>query len=73
MLKGLFVDSSVPILRVLVLLIHVNVTSVVFGLRLMTLHQDRLIARIVLCAGIGNVVLDACRRLCSVRSGWSGQ
>jgi PST family polysaccharide transporter len=52
-----FVHSSVPILRVLVLLIPLDVTGVVFGLWLMTLHQDRLIARIVVCAGIGNVVL----------------
>lgn len=52
-----FVHSSVPILRVLALLIPVNVTGVVFGLWLITLHQDRLVATIVVCAGVANVVL----------------
>ena len=52
-----FVHSSVPILRVLALLIPVNVTGVVFGLWLITSHQDRLVATIVVCAGIANVVL----------------
>lgn len=52
-----FVEASVPILRVLALLIPVNVTGVVFGLWLITLHQDRLVATIVVCAGIANVVL----------------
>lgn len=52
-----FVDETVPILRVLALIIPINVTGVVFGLWLITLHRDRLIVRIVVIAGIANVVL----------------
>ena len=52
-----FVHASVPILRVLVLIIPVNLVGVVFGAWLITLHQDRLVALIVLRAGIANVVL----------------
>jgi PST family polysaccharide transporter len=52
-----FVHASVPILRVLVLIIPVNFVGVVFGAWLITLHQDRLVALIVLRAGILNVVL----------------
>lgn len=52
-----FVDASVPILRVLALLIPVNLVGVVFGSWLITLHQDKLVAGIVLRAGILNVVL----------------
>ena len=52
-----FVQASVPILRVMALLIPVNVTGVVFGLWLITQHQDRLVAAIVVCAGVANIVL----------------
>lgn len=52
-----FVHASVPILRVLVLIIPVNLVGVVFGAWLITLHQDRLVAMIVLRAGIANVIL----------------
>jgi polysaccharide transporter, PST family len=52
-----FVHASVPILRVLVLIIPVNLVGVVFGAWLITLHQDRVVALIVLRAGIANVVL----------------
>jgi PST family polysaccharide transporter len=52
-----FVHASVPILRVLVLIIPINIVGVVFGAWLITLHQDRLVARIVLSAGIANVAL----------------
>ena len=52
-----FVDSSVPILRVMALIIPVNVTGVVIGLWLMTLYKDRIIVTVVLTAGIANIVL----------------
>ncbi|MGH2857737.1 MAG: polysaccharide biosynthesis C-terminal domain-containing protein, partial [Solirubrobacteraceae bacterium] len=52
-----FVGASSPILRVLVLIIPIDVTGVVFGLWLITLHRDRLVAMIVVCAGIANIVL----------------
>jgi PST family polysaccharide transporter len=52
-----FVHASVPILRVLVLIIPLNFVGIVFGAWLITLHQDRLVALIVLRAGILNVVL----------------
>jgi PST family polysaccharide transporter len=51
-----FVDESAPILRVLALIIPVNVTGVVFGVWLMTLHRDRLIVTIAVVAGGSNVV-----------------
>lgn len=52
-----FVAASVPILRVLVLIIPVNLVGVVFGAWLITMHEDRLVALIVVRAGIANVVL----------------
>lgn len=52
-----FVADSVPILRVLSLIIPIDVTGVVFGLWLITLHQDRLVAMIVVSAGLANIVL----------------
>jgi PST family polysaccharide transporter len=52
-----FVDDSVPILRVLVLIIPISMVGTVFGSWLITLHHDRLVAKIVLRAGILNVVL----------------
>jgi polysaccharide transporter, PST family len=52
-----FLHDSVPILRVLVLIIPISIVGVIFGSWLMTLHQDRLIAIIVLRAGILNVIL----------------
>ncbi len=52
-----FVHDSVPILRVLVLIIPISMVGTVLGTWLITLHQDRLVARIVLRAGILNVVL----------------
>lgn len=51
-----FVEESAPILRVLALIIPVNVTGVVFGVWLMTLHRDRLIVTIAVTAGVSNVV-----------------
>ena len=53
------VDASVPILRVLALLIPVNVAGAVFGVWLMSLHRDRLIMMIALTAGVSNIVLGA--------------
>ena len=52
-----FVHDSVPILRVLVLIIPISITGAVLGSWLITLHKDRLVAMIVLRAGIMNVVL----------------
>ncbi len=52
-----FVHESVPILRVLVFIIPISITGAVFGSWLITLHQDRLVAMIVVRAGILNVVL----------------
>lgn len=52
-----FVDETTPILRILAILIPVNVTGTIFGLWLMTLHKDKLIVRIVLVAGVANIVL----------------
>lgn len=52
-----FVEDAVPILRVLALIIPINVVAVVFGVWLMTLHRDRLVAGIALLAGFSNVVL----------------
>lgn len=52
-----FVHASVPILRVLALIIPVNITGVVFGVWMITLHEDRRVATIVLTAGVVNVML----------------
>jgi PST family polysaccharide transporter len=52
-----FVDDAAPMLRALALIIPINVTGVVFGLWLMTLHKDRLIVTIVVVAGVTNIVL----------------
>ncbi|HWH93642.1 MAG TPA: oligosaccharide flippase family protein [Baekduia sp.] len=51
-----FVDTSVPILRVMALIIPVNVVGAVFGVWLMSLRKDGLIVTIALAAGISNVV-----------------
>jgi hypothetical protein len=50
---GVAHTPSVPILRVLALLIPINVTGVVFGLWLITLHQDRL--EVAVLAGAAQV------------------
>jgi polysaccharide transporter, PST family len=52
-----FVESTVPILRVLVLTIPVSFTGAAFGIWLITQHKDRVAARIVLTAGVANVAL----------------
>ena len=52
-----FVHASVPILRVLALIIPIGVTGVICGTWLLTLHRDRRVAMIVLAAGILNVIL----------------
>jgi len=52
-----YVHASVPILRVLVLIIPVSTVGVVAGSWLMTLHMDRTVVMIVLRAGILNVAL----------------
>jgi PST family polysaccharide transporter len=52
-----FVDSSVPILRVLSLIIFLGVVGGVFGTWLITQHKDRVAALIAVRAGILNVVL----------------
>lgn len=54
---GAFVEDSVPILRVLALLIPINVTAVVFGVWLTTMHRDRLVLVVALTAGIANIIL----------------
>ena len=50
-------DASVPIARVMVLVIPVVVAGGGFGLWLLAQHKDRVAVRIVLTAGIVNVVL----------------
>jgi PST family polysaccharide transporter len=52
-----FVHPSTPIMRVMALIIPVNVIGVVFGVWLLSQHQDRLIAKIVAVAGVANLVL----------------
>ncbi len=52
-----FVHASVPILRVLVLIIPISITGVIFGTWLLTLHRDRRVAMIVLTAGVLNLIL----------------
>jgi polysaccharide transporter, PST family len=52
-----FVDASVPILRVLSLIIPLGIVGAVFGTWLISQHKDRVAALIVLRAGILNVVL----------------
>jgi polysaccharide transporter, PST family len=52
-----FVDSTVPILRILALIIPLAVLGGVFGTWLISQHQDRVAAMIALRAGILNVVL----------------
>ncbi len=52
-----FVHASVPILRILVLLIPSNIIGGVAAVWLMTLHKDRILVRIVVGAGLLNVVL----------------
>ena len=52
-----FVDASVPILRVLALIILLGVAGAVFATWLITQHKDRVAALIALRAGILNVVL----------------
>jgi PST family polysaccharide transporter len=52
-----FVAEGAPILRVLALVIPLNILCAVVGSWLMTLHVDRLIAKIVLRAGLLNVAL----------------
>jgi PST family polysaccharide transporter len=52
-----FVHASVPILRVLVLLIPVELVGTVFAAWLITLHKDKLVALIALQAGIVNIIL----------------
>ena len=52
-----FVDASVPILRVLALIIPLGVAGAVFGTWLISQHKDRVAALIALRAGILNVVL----------------
>jgi PST family polysaccharide transporter len=52
-----FVDASVPIMRVLVLIIPIQIVASICGGWLMTLHMDRRVVVIVLRAGVLNVVL----------------
>jgi len=52
-----FVDASVPILRVLVLIVPLGMTAVIFGTWLVTQHRDRDAVLVVLRAGVVNVVL----------------
>jgi PST family polysaccharide transporter len=52
-----FVDATVPIMRVIVLIIPVGLAGGAFGVWLITQHKDRVAARIVLTAGLVNVVL----------------
>ena len=54
-----FVDESVPILRILVLLIPMNITAVLAAGWLLSVHMEKLVARVVLMAGILNVVLGS--------------
>jgi O-antigen/teichoic acid export membrane protein len=51
-----FVDESVPILRILVLIIPLGIVGAVAGTWLMSLHMDRTLVRIVVGAGLVNVV-----------------
>ena len=52
-----YIDPSTPILRVLVLIIPISILGAIGGTWLMTLHQERTVAVIVLRSGILNVVL----------------
>jgi PST family polysaccharide transporter len=52
-----FVDASVPILRVLSLIMLLGVVGGTFGTWLITQHKDRVVALIAVRAGILNVVL----------------
>jgi PST family polysaccharide transporter len=52
-----FVHEAAPILRILVLIIPIAIVGAIAGTWLMTLHQDRLVVRIVLRAGLLNIVL----------------
>jgi len=52
-----FVAESVPLLRVLVLIIPIAIVSAIAGSWLVTLHMDRRVARIALGAGAINVAL----------------
>jgi polysaccharide transporter, PST family len=52
-----FVDVSVPLLRVLALIIPIGLTGGGFAIWLITQHKERVVVRIVVRAGIVNVVL----------------
>lgn len=54
-----FVDASVPILRVLALVIPVALAGAGFGVWLITQHKDRVSVLIVIHAGVLNVVLGS--------------
>ncbi|MGH2871560.1 MAG: oligosaccharide flippase family protein [Solirubrobacteraceae bacterium] len=54
---GAFVQASVPILHVLVLIIPIGLCGLLGGAWLITLHMDRQVMIIVLRAGVLNVVL----------------
>jgi PST family polysaccharide transporter len=60
-----FVDETVPILRVLALIVPVNVTGSILVLWLLTLHKEKLILRIVLIAGVANIIFG-----CLFTSAW---
>jgi len=52
-----YVHQGAPILRILSLIIPFSIVGAVSGAWLMTLHMDRRIVTIVVCAGVLNVVL----------------
>jgi PST family polysaccharide transporter len=54
-----YVSASVPILRILVLLIPSNIIGGVAAVWLLTLHKDKLLVQIVVAAGLLNVVMGS--------------
>lgn len=54
-----FVDETVPILRVMAFLVPVNVVGLFFVAWLLSLNQEKLMLKVVLLAGVANVILGS--------------